>query len=387
MNALLRLDDFTAVHAVRVTLDGRRVGTLAATGDEGAVAFEYDSAWLASGFAISPFSLPLQRGVKTAEWLPFEGLHGAFNDSLPDGWGRLLVDRMLRRHSIDPQSVSSLQRLAIVGSSGMGALCYEPEFEHNDDTVLPADLDALAAECKRLLDGEFAPDLDELFALGGSSGGARPKILTQVNGEDWIIKFPSSVDTPNAGLMEYEYAIAAKASGIDMPDIRLFPSKKTAGYFGVRRFDRTPQSNGNIARVHMLSLSALLETTHRIPNLDYSDIFRVSLRLSDDYQELARLYRLMCFNVLVHNRDDHSKNFSYIYDQAISTWRLSPAYDLTFNPGMGGEHATTVAGKGTGITNDDLISCGKAAGLSTHTCKSILLEVQEATSTLANWLE
>ncbi len=162
--------------------------------------------------------------------------------------------------------------------------------------------------------------MDELFKLGGSSGGARPKILTKINGEDWIIKFPSSQDPKNIGEQEYKYLLVAKDSGIKMSETRLFESKNCSGYFGIKRFDRE-----NDKKVHMVSISGLLETSHRLPNLDYNILMKLTLELTKNYQDIEQLYRLMCFNVFAHNRDDHSKNFSFLYDENKKEWHLSPA--------------------------------------------------------------
>lgn len=143
-------------------------------------AFEYDSDWLIDGFSISPFSLPLEKKVFMPKVDPFEGIFGVFADSLPDGWGRLLVDRLMRRNGINPYEIGSLDRLAIVGSSGMGALTYHPAIP------MVSNRDEIAKECEKILNTETSDNLDYLFAKGGSSGGARPKILTKVDGEDWI---------------------------------------------------------------------------------------------------------------------------------------------------------------------------------------------------------
>ncbi|MDR1953756.1 MAG: type II toxin-antitoxin system HipA family toxin [Clostridiales Family XIII bacterium] len=366
--------------SLRVTCGGRLVGTLAST-RENLVAFEYADQWIAEGFSLNPLSLPLEKRVFFPKYLPFEGLFGVFNDSLPDGWGRLLLDRLLRRQGVDPGAVTPLTRLAIVGASGMGALAYEPEIDLEDASPM-SDLDELADACAKILETEYSEDLDELFALGGSSGGARPKILTTYNDEDWIIKFPTSADAPNAGEMEYRYALAAKECGIDMPEVKLFASKTTSGYFGVKRFERYRDSSGHTHRIYAASVSALLETSHRLPSLDYSVLMRLTLKLTDDYRELAKLYRLMCFNVFAHNRDDHSKNFSFIYDTETGRWKLSPAYDLTYNAGMSGEHATTVNGKGHDIELADIIALGENAGLSRFDCRDIACEIKEKTITI-----
>ena len=111
---------------IRVFYHKRKVGRIAQT-KEGLCAFEYDGAWLADGFSISPRSLPLEKRVFIAPRRPFDGNFGVFNDSLPDGWGQLLIDRMLAGKGLNPASVSLLDRLALVGTRGMGALEYQPE--------------------------------------------------------------------------------------------------------------------------------------------------------------------------------------------------------------------------------------------------------------------
>ena len=351
------------------------VGKLAITPQK-LVAFEYDTEWIANGFSISPLSLPLEKKVFIPKYDPFDGLFGVFNDTLPDGWGRLLIDRVLLKNKIDPGSINPLNRLSIVGDSGMGALIYKPEnpLAKHDWTF---DLDKLAAESKKILDSEFSNNLEELAAAGGSSGGARPKILTKIDGEDWLIKFFSSQDPKNTGRIEHLYSEIAKHCGIEMPETRLFESSKCSGYFGVRRFDRI-----NEERVHMVSVSGLLETSHRIPNLDYKILMKLTLQLTNNFAEIEKLYRLMCFNVFSHNRDDHSKNFSFLYNSKTKEWQLSPAYDLTFSHSINGEHATTINGEGKNPSKEDLLAVAKDIGLSLRTAKNIILEVEERTRPL-----
>lgn len=120
------------VDRVRVLLAGNTVGMLTMSPSR-TLAFAYDKTWLTHGFSISPISLPLRDGVFVAQRDPLNGMFGVFDDSMPDGWGRLLTDRMLRQHGIDPYSVGPLARLSIVGHGGMGALEYEPASTIDDD--------------------------------------------------------------------------------------------------------------------------------------------------------------------------------------------------------------------------------------------------------------
>ena len=353
------------------------VGTLAKTPDR-VVAFEYDSNLLNNGFSISPFSLPLIKKVFIPKYDPFSGLFGVFNDSLPDGWGRLLVDRLFLKNKINPNEIDNLNRLAVVQESGMGALTYKPEHKFESENNI-SDYDILAQECSKILESQNSENLDELFKLGGSSGGARPKILTSIDNEDWIIKFPSSSDPKNIGEKEYQYSLCAKNCGINMTETKLFPSKICSGYFGIKRFDRK-----NSKKVHMVSVSGLLETSHRIPNLDYNTLMKLTLELTRNYEDIEQLFRLMCFNVFAHNRDDHSKNFSFLFDDIKKEWHLSPAYDLTYSFSFNGEHATTINGEGKSPTLDDILSVAKNIGLKEKFAKYIALDIQEKCSKLFN---
>ena len=353
------------------------VGTLAKTPDRVA-AFEYDSDWLNNGFSISPFSLPLIKKVFIPKYDPFGGLFGVFNDSLPDGWGRLLVDRLFLKNKINPVEIDNLNRLAVVQKSGMGALIYKPEHRFESENSI-SDYDILAQECSKILESQNSDNLDELFQLGGSSGGARPKILTSIDNEDWIIKFPSSSDPKNIGEKEYQYSLCAKNCGINMTETRLFPSKICSGYFGIKRFDR---KNGK--KVHMVSASGLLETSHRFPNLDYNTLMKLTLELTRNYQDIEQLFRLMCFNVFAHNRDDHSKNFSFLFDDTKKEWHLSPAYDLTYSFSFNGEHATTINGEGKSPTLDDILAVAKNIGIKEKFAKDIASDIKEKCSKLFN---
>ena len=357
---------------IEVYCNERKVGTIAPY-QKYLTAFEYSPEWLETGFSVNPFSLPLGNGVKISKRDPFDGLFGIFADSLPDGWGRLLVDRMLRKEGEEPDRVSAFSRLSIVGASGMGALEYRPVYELKTETMI-TDMDRLSEECAKILRSEESDDLDTLFAMGGSSGGARPKVFLNIEGEDWIIKFPSSSDQKDAGFMEYKYNLCASKCGIDVPEARLFPSDTCRGYFGTKRFDRK-KSDGKTDKIHMASASALLEVSHRVPSLDYTSLMALTWQLTKKSDEMRKLFMLMCFNIFAHNRDDHSNNFSYLYDN--EEWKLAPAYDLTFSDSIGGEHATTIAGEGKDPSMDDIFSVAKKAGLAETEAKKMAGDIKE----------
>ena len=353
-------------NALQVLYDGKLVGTLAMTADHKA-AFQYSEEWIENGFPISPFSLPLKEQVFVPTKDYFNGLFGVFADSLPDNWGRLLLNRLLRAHKQNPDKLTVLDCLAIVGKSGMGALTYYPEREINEKYG-DVDLDELAEQCQKILNTEYSDKLDELYRLGGTSGGARPKIMTTIDGEEWIIKFPAHVDGKNAGKMEYDYSCCAKECGITMSETRLFTSEKCEGYFGIKRFDRISDKNGQ-KRIHMLTAAALLELDFEQPSLDYHSLMKLTKILTrDDEKDIEEMFCRMCFNVFAHNRDDHSKNFTYLYDEENDRWSLSPAYDLTYSNTYYGEHTTTVDGNGRNPGRKELLAVGIAAGMKKETC-------------------
>ena len=157
-----------------------------------------------------------------------------------------------------------------------------------------------------------------------------------------------------------------------MTETRLFPSKICSGYFGIKRFDR---KNGK--KVHMVSVSGLLETSHRLPNLDYNTLMKLTIELTRNYQDIEQLFRLMCFNVFAHNRDDHSKNFSFLFDDTKKEWHLSPAYDLTYSSSFNGEHATTINGEGKNPDLDDILAVAKNIGFKEKSAKDIALDIQD----------
>lgn len=367
---------------LEVFYHGDLVGRLAQTADK-RVAFQYSDEWINKGFIISPFSLPLLDKVyipreETRE--VFHGLFGVFADSLPDSWGEVLLDRYLRSKDIDPGSLTVLDRLSFVGNSGMGALEYRPS-KTSDFSFNGLDYDELADECGKVLSSQDTGHLDILYQLGGSSGGTRPKVLINENGKDWIVKFPARKDPSICGKREYDYSICAKKCNIPMTNTELIPSNVCEGYFKTERFDRI---NGE--KIFSITAAGILEADFRAPSCDYTTMMKLIKILSrDNKDDKKQMYRMMCFNVLNHNRDDHTKNFSFLYTQD-GGWRLSPAYDLTYSDTYYGEQTTSVNGKGKNITDEDLISVGIGAGLSKKFCKETLDMIRSTSEELKEYL-
>lgn len=356
-----------------VYIENRVVGRLAMNSKRLCV-FEYDAKWLKDGFSISPFHLPLESRVFTAPRDPFDGLFGVFNDSLPDGWGNLLIDRWLRENKVNPSQISWIERLAIVGNSSMGALRYEPEVNRKTKSQGQT-IDFYADEVNKILHEEEVESLDYWIEHAGSPGGARPKILMEMEGQEWLIKFNAQNDPPDMGEIEFKYSEAAKQAGIEMAESHLFEGK----YFGTLRFDRE-----NNRRLHMISASGLLNASHRYPSLDYIDLMKATFHLTRSINEVKKIYRRMVFNVLTSNQDDHSKNFSFLYKKG--NWRCSPAYDLVYSSGFKGNHSTMINGKGQ-PSPQDMLRAGESVGISSKECKEISDEVRDATHNLVDMIE
>jgi serine/threonine-protein kinase HipA len=370
-----------------VNAQRRKVGRLAYLDRK--ILFEYEPAFIASGIEISPFKLPLKTGVQTPDTPLFEGLFGVFNDSLPDGWGRLLLDRSVEKHGVVRGQLSPLDRLAYVGSRGMGALAYVPELTAEQADAASLSLDRLAEESATVLKGESGEIFEELLRLSGSSSGARPKIVAQVSADKksiihgeqelapgyshWMIKFPSSQDARDIGAIEYAYSLMAKEAGIAMPETHLFRTKRSR-YFGAKRFDRDGSR-----RIHMHSLGGLIHADHRTPSLDYDLLLSVTMRLTRDVEEVEKVFRLACFNVLAHNRDDHAKNFSFLLNTR-NEWVFAPAYDLVFSYGPGGEQSTLVMGEGKQPKEEHLLRLAKQ-----HRIKNATAILEQTKEAIARW--
>lgn len=366
--------------------DEREVGELVS--DQKKIYFKYYSEFIKSGIEISPFKLKLSDQIYTAPPVPFDGLFGVFADSLSDGWGKLLLDRTLISRGTLIEDVTPLQRLSYVGTTGMGALIYRPAIETEDHFSKKIELDAIAREMNKVLEGTASSVIEELYQLGASSGGARPKILVGYNsktnhlihGADelppgyghWLIKFPSLADRPDVANIEYAYHKMAVAAGIEMSACRLFTGKKGKTYFGTKRFDRNRSR-----RLHMHSAAGMLHDNFRLSSMDYGHLMDAAFQLENHVIAYEKVLRLAAFNVFAHNRDDHSKNVSFLMNET-GEWKLAPAYDLIFSNSSHGFHSTMIMGESRNPGKEHLL---KLAGyFRIRKAKHIIEEVQEAVS-------
>lgn len=341
--------------------------------NEGKIYFKYNADFVANGLEISPFKMKLSNEILVPKEQHFDGLFGVFSDSIPDGWGKLLLDRKLLSLGVNLNDISPLDRLAYIDKNAVGAITYQPEYENDYNDLRQIDLDVVSNEIETVLSGTSEDVIEELFQLGGSSGGARPKILVGFNPkteellygksdlpdgfEHWIIKFPSSNDLKDIALIEFTYNQMAKNAGIEVNEFRLFKSKNGNYFFASKRFDRIKNE-----KLHLHSVCGLLHDNFRMSTLDYGHIMDCAFTLEKDFNAYAKVLRLATFNVLAHNRDDHSKNFSFLMDKN-GNWKFAPAYDLTFSNSSFGFHSTTVAGESKNPTIEHLKELAKHFGI------------------------
>ncbi|TVP43211.1 MAG: hypothetical protein EA350_14050 [Gemmatimonadales bacterium] len=244
-----------AMQRLEVRLDWgdeeRRVGLLAER--DGRVYFEHDAEFLDAALPISPFKLPARPGLLEHDDREFGGIFGVFADSLPDGWGLLLMDRTFRKRGLDPARVSVLDRLAYIGTRGMGALVYHPPTDDAEAEGPAVDLRELARQAERILNGSVEEVLPALRIAGGSPAGARPKVLVAIH-EDGraiagtsdappgfrhhVVKFPGREDLPEIGAVEAAYAVMAREAGVNVPPTTLLETADGGRYFAAERFAR-----------------------------------------------------------------------------------------------------------------------------------------------------
>lgn len=363
-----------------------RVGTLAEDGK--VVLFQYDPQALDLQLDLSPLRAPLRPAAypdKPGEYRDLHDVPGFIYDSLPDGWGYRLMHRRMKARGLDPESLSTLDRLAYLGENTMGALVYlPPHLERESTTGLT--LVELAQEVQSVLQDDGYEVLAEMARVGGSPGGARPKAQVHFNpltnalstqasqvpdGEAWLVKFAGSDDAPDSCVLEELYAQMAHACHLGMTPTRLFELPGGHFAFGTQRFDRRGAS-----RVHVHSLAGLLHANFQVPSVSYEDFFRVTRRLTKDQRELVKAVKICAFNVLMNNRDDHAKNLSFLRE-ADGRWRLTPPYDLTYCPGYQGEHFMDVAGEGKAPARAHVLAAAEKAGLAASVAGRALDEMLE----------
>lgn len=358
------------VKKIQVLYRNLPVGILQMDASRGVCVFEYEKSWLADGFSLSPTELPLQSGLMYADKDKLGGVFATFEDSLPDGYGLFLLDRILRKQGSSLQELTPLQRLSIIGNGGMGALTYRPVmtgFQAQAELEGEQQLDFLQEEALKVLSEKSGGDASLLYYNSANSGGARPKtVMRAQDGSHWLVKFRHTYDPADIGHTELLYMQTARECGITIPRIGLVRDK----YFAIERFDYAPDGQ----RLHVLTASALLKTDFRNQDVDYTNLLALTGYLTQDPVQVEEMFRRMVMNLVAVNRDDHAKNFSFIFD--AGKWSLAPAYDIIYSPaGTNGEHATSLFYHGNpGL--DLVLKAGTGIRIPESRCLEIIRQVQ-----------
>jgi serine/threonine-protein kinase HipA len=337
--------------------------------------FRYTSEYLEhpEAFPLDPLHLPLSTEIFEAD-RPRAGIHGVFEDSLPDDWGRRL---MVRSHKLGREDQRVPNLLRILGNQGLGALSYleggRPATKttgvsssHLEELVL------LAEKYEQEPTSTADDELSLLFQAGTSPGGARPKALIEDEGGSYLAKFASARDQVDVVSLEAGTMELARRAGIETAETRLrkLGSRKC---LLVKRFDINKAGGRN----HLVSMQTLLKADDYY-NLGYQDLARVIKHISTQPgQDLQRLYRQMVFNVMIGNTDDHLKNFLMLHDDA--GWKLSPAFDLVPNIGFNREHTLRIGLDNRPADTDTILGEAKYFGIKRQELAlEMIKEVQES---------
>lgn len=320
-------------------------------------------------FSLDPVHLPLSPEIFDAG-RPHSGVHGVFEDSLPDDWGRRLL---VRKYNLPRNGQRPPQLLSCLAGDGLGALSYSedeqpPERKNLLGSHNLEDLLNQAGQFERGADAA-ASELALLFQAGISPGGARPKVLIQDGGVPYIAKFPSTKDQLDVVALEAAAMSVAGDAGIEAAQTRCLPCGNRKILL-VERFDSHAQPE---RRCHMVSLQTLLGADGYY-HLGYRHIADIVKKVSfDPAGDLLKLFKQMLFNMLIGNTDDHLKNFSMIC--AGGSWRLSPAYDLVPNVGQNREHVLSIDNNYLVPGRDALVREAKYFGIKQRQKANALIDI------------
>jgi serine/threonine-protein kinase HipA len=404
---------YKAADVIEVSAWGRTVGAVALDPMTGFYAFEYDDAWVASGADLAPLYMPRRHEVYEFPDLSrnaFYGLPAMLADALPDRFGNALVNAWMAEQGIDARQITPLDRLAYASNRAMGALTFAPPVGPSASEVSlvqVADLVAAArADIAGTLNDDEAHDaLAQLITVGSTAGGARAKAVIaykpatnqmrsgQLNApqgyEQWLLKLDGVGDPtghPSDPLVtsqqycrvEYAYYLMATRAGVEMSESRLLPEGLRA-HFMTKRFDR---GSGD-RRIHSQSLCALAHLDFNLAHThSYSSYFLIARDLGLGPEARQQMFRRVVFNVMGVNRDDHTKNFSFLLPEH-GVWQLAPAYDVThsyWDSEWTQRHQMSVNGHFADITLDDLRQLGDL-----HEVPGIERGLRAVTEAVSSW--
>ena len=399
------------VTLANINLWGRRAATVLWNESTQTAVLEYDTNFERSGLELSPIHMPL-KGQHAYSFTSlsrdtFMGLPGLLADALPDAYGKALLDRWLA--SVGRTFANPVERLCYQGKRSMGALEFEPAQDAFLEQGSSIEIDALVQVARDALDAksQLSVNLDayrkeallNIIKVGTSAGGQRAKAVIAYNektGEvrsgqvdapagftQWLLKLDGVTnqelgDPKHYGRIEYAYYRMALRAGIEMMPSRLLEENGRA-HFMTRRFDRTDDNQ----KLHMQTLCGLAHFDYKLLRAySYEQAFQIMRRLRLPYSQAEEMFRRMAFNVVARNQDDHTKNISFLMTHD-GTWRLSPAYDMSWAYNPEGEwtsqHQMSINDKWTDITRADLMAV--AASMNIKHPEEVIERVQDAVST------
>lgn len=335
------------IKKIDVYFEDNLVGSLYQN-DDLSTSFIYSKSWLNNGFSISPFKLPLTNEVFTCNDYLVNNMFGVFLDSLPDSWGNMLIDKYLIKLGYNPSKITLFQRLTLLDNDSLGALEFKPSFKKEVDHKIKQEFDDIKRNIDELIkqDSPISDAFLDIYRKGHSTGGSRPKINYRYDDGLYIVKFKGQYDELDIGEKEYKLNLLASKCGINVPPCKLISSNISKGYFATKRFDRD-----GTRKIHVISLAGLLDLRVDLSQIHYKGFLQVVNKLCPKDNKEA--IRRMIFNYLIDNKDDHPRNFSFIYDLKNHEYRLSPFFDITSTPNIK-EHMMQVNNKDNPSIDDFL---------------------------------
>lgn len=371
---------------IKVSVFGQEIGTLGYDEKDEISFFQYNPDFLKSNRFTNIFPIPnvIKRTTQVQVFKKYSGetfrsIPPVFADSLPDMFGNIIFREWLELSKGRQKGVTVLEQLAYVSNRGMGALEYSPAIEIPKNSSI--DINEIVDVVKKVLNlkGESrGRDLNEesllnVFKIGSSAGGARPKILISENKQTkeiipgdlnfsndynhYLVKLDIGDVPYSREVIEYCYYLTATSLGLTMMKSFLIEGK----HFATTRFDRI---NGE--KKHILTATGLTGWDFKSADVStYENLFNLAIYLKIPHSQVEELFARMVFNVVFCNTDDHLKNHSFVYDSDNDSWNLSPLYDVTYslNPLINYlrvSQALSINGKRSDISLEDIMTIADA---------------------------
>ena len=379
-----------------INIWNKRVGAIAWNENTGIATFEYQPSFFENEWDLSPLKMPMDGAAKKIfsfselrDVITFKGLPGLLADVLPDKYGSSLINVWLAQNGRPANSMNPVELLCFIGKRGMGALEFQPALPKVNNEATKIELNSLIHIAQEILSGKQyfntnlsaneSKALSDILKIGTSAGGARAKAVITFNPltneirsgqaeaphgfSHWLLKFDGVVDqqigtSSGYGRVEMAYYLMAQSAAIEMTECRLLEENNRA-HFMTKRFDRASDN----VKFHVQSFCAIMHYDfNEIASFSYEQLFETMRSMLLPYPDAEQLFRRMVFNVMAKNCDDHTKNFSFIMDNA-GKWRLAPAFDIchAFRPGSTwvSQHSLSINGKRQNITREDLLQVAK----------------------------